>query len=68
MDHKKTWKILKEKEYQTTLSTSGETCTQAKKQQFEPDTQQQTGSKLRKEFVKAVYCHPVYLTSMKRAR
>ena len=35
-----------------------------KKQQFEPDMEQQTGSKLGKEYVKAVYCHPAYLTSM----
>ena len=35
-----------------------------KKQQFEPDTKQQTGSKLGKEHVKAVYYHPVYLTYM----
>ena len=31
---------------------------QVKKQQLEPDMEQQTGSKLRKEYVKAVYCHP----------
>ena len=31
-------------------------------QQLEPDMEQQTGSKLGKEYVKAVYCHPVYLT------
>ena len=37
---------------------------QDKKQQLELDLEQQTGSKLRKEFVKAVYCHPVYLTYM----
>ena len=30
----------------------------------EPDTKQQTGSKLGKEYIKAVYCHPAYLTSM----
>ena len=35
-----------------------------KKQQLEPDMEQQTGSKSGKEFVKAVYCHPVYLTYM----
>ena len=35
-----------------------------KKQQLEPDMEQQTGSKLGKEYVKAVYCHPTYLTSM----
>ena len=37
---------------------------QVKKQQFELDMEQQTGSKSRKEYVKAVYCHPAYLTSM----
>ena len=37
---------------------------QVKKQLLEPDTEQQTGSKLGKEYVKAVYCHPVYLTYM----
>ena len=35
---------------------------QAKKQQFELDMKQQTGSKLGKEYAKAVYCHPAYLT------
>jgi len=35
---------------------------QIKKQQLEPDKEQQTGSKLGKENVKAVYCHPAYLT------
>ena len=37
---------------------------QIKKQQLEPDTEQWTGSKLEKEYIKAVYCHPAYLTSM----
>ena len=37
---------------------------QAKKQQFELDIEQQTDSKLGNEYVKAVYCHPVYLTYM----
>ena len=35
-----------------------------KKQQFEPDMEQWTGSKLGKEYVKAVYRHPAYLTYM----
>ena len=35
-----------------------------KKQQLELDMEQQTGSKLEKEYVKAVYCHPAYLTYM----
>ena len=34
------------------------------KVKFEPDMEQQTGSKLGKEYVKAVYCHPAYLTYM----
>ena len=37
---------------------------QAKKQQLEPDMEQWTGSKLGKEYIKAVYCHPAYLTYM----
>ena len=37
---------------------------QVKKQQLEPDMEQQTGSKLRKKYVKAVYCHLAYLTYM----
>ena len=37
---------------------------QVKKQQLEPHMEQQTGSKLGKEYVKALYCHPAYLTSM----
>jgi len=37
---------------------------QIKKQQFEPDMEQWTGSKLGKEYINAVYCHPAYLTYM----
>ena len=37
---------------------------QVRKQQLEPDVEQWTGSKLGKEYIKAVYCHLVYLTSM----
>ena len=35
---------------------------EVKKQQLELDMEQQTGSKLEKEYIKAVYCHPAYLT------
>ena len=35
-----------------------------KKQQLDLDMEQQTGSELGKEYIKAVYCHPVYLTYM----
>ena len=37
---------------------------QVKKQQLELDMEQQSGPKLGKEYIKAVYCHPAYLTSM----
>ena len=37
---------------------------QVKKQQLDPDMEQQIGLKLGKEYVKAVYCHPTYLTYM----
>ena len=59
-----TGKFLKRWEYQTTLF-SWETCMQGKKQQFEPYIEQLTSSKLGKEYIKVVYCHPAYLTSMK---
>ena len=56
--------FFKRWEYQTTLPASWDTCMQFKKQQSEPDMKQQTGSKLGKENIKAVYCHPAYLTYM----
>jgi len=37
---------------------------QAKNQQLEPDMEQWTGSKLGKVYIKAIYCHPAYLTYM----
>ena len=39
-------------------------CMQVKKQQSELDMEPQTGSRSEKEYVKAVYCHPAYLTYM----
>ena len=57
-------KFLKRWEYQTTLPASWEIHMQVKKQQLEPDMEQWTGSKLGKEYVKAVYCHLPYLTFM----
>ena len=57
-------KFLKTWEHQTTLPASWEICMQDKKQQLQLDMEQQTGSKLGKEYVKAVYCHPAYLTYM----
>ena len=63
VDHNKLWKILRW-EYHTTLPASWETCMQVKKQQLELDMEQQTGSKLEKEYFKAVYRHHAYLTYM----
>ena len=56
--------FLKRWEYQTTSPASWEICVQVKKQQLELDMEQQTGSKLGKEYVKAVYCHLLYLACM----
>ena len=53
-------KFLKRWEYQTNLPASWEICMQVKKQQLELDMEQWTGSRLGKEYVKAVYCHPGY--------
>ena len=60
--HNKLWKSLKDMGYQNTLRASWEICIQVKKQQVEPDMKKMTGSKLGKEYNKAVYCHPAYLT------
>ena len=57
-------KFLKGWEYQTTQLASWEIYMQVKNQQLELDMEQQTGSSLRKEYVKAVYCHPACLTYM----
>ena len=51
-------------EYQTIWPASWEICMQVRKLQLEPDMEQQTGSKSGQEYVKAVYCHPAYLTYM----
>ena len=51
-------------EYQTTWPASWESCMQVNKQQLKLDMEQQTGSKEEKEYIKAVYCHPDYLTYM----
>ena len=58
------WKLLKRWEYQTTLPASWEICMPGKKQPLDLDVEQKTGSKLGKEYLKAVYCHLTYLTYM----
>ena len=50
--------------YQTTLPASWKICMQVKKQKLKLDVEHQTGSKLGKEYVKAVYCHPACLICM----
>ena len=57
-------KFFRRCEYQTTWLASWEICMQVKKQHFEQDVEQLTGSKLGKDCVKAVYYHPAYLTYM----
>ena len=53
------WKIyLKSWENQTTLPVSCKTSMKVKEEQLELNMEQQTGSKLRKEYVKALYRHP----------
>ena len=59
VDHNKLWKILQEMRIPDHLA-SWEIRMQVRKQQLELDMEQ-TGSKSGKEYVKAVYCHPVYL-------
>ena len=63
VDHNKLWKFLKEMDIPDHL-----TCLlrnlYAGQEETKPDMEQQTGSNLGKEYIKAVYCHPAYLTSM----
>ena len=67
VNHNKLWQILKEMGIPDHLTFSWEICMQVKKQQLELDMEQWTGSKLRKGYVKAAYCHPAYLTYMQSA-
>ena len=55
-------KFLKRWEYQNTLPASLEICMQVKKQQLESDMEQWTGSKLGKEYIKAIYYYCADLT------
>ena len=54
-------------EYQTTWPASWEICMQVRSQQLELDMEQQTGSESGKEYIKAIFCHPAYLTYMQSA-
>ena len=64
VDHNKLWKILKEMRILGHFTCSWEICMQVKKQQLEPEMEQWTCSKLGEQRIKAVYCHPDYLTYM----
>ena len=63
MDHKN-WKILKEIGIPDHLTCLLRNLYAGQEQQLEKDMEQETGSKLGKEYMKAVYCHPAYLTTM----
>ena len=63
VDHNKLWKIMKEMgipDHVTCLLRN----LYAGQETTEPDMEKQTGSKLGMEYIKAVYCHPAYLTYM----
>ena len=64
MDHNKLWKILKEMEIPDHLTCFLRNLYAGQEAKLELDMEQQTGSKLGKEYIKAVYCHPAYLTYM----
>ena len=64
VDHNKLWKTLQEMGNADHLTCLLRNLYANKKQQLELDMEQQTGPKSGKEYIKAVYCHPAYLTYM----
>ena len=66
VDHNKLWKILQGMEIPDHLACLLRNL-YAGQEEIELDMEQWAGSKLRKEYVKALYCHPAYLTYMKRS-
>ena len=64
MDHKKLWKIPQEMGIPDNLISLLQNLCVCKKQELKQDMEQQTGSKLGRVDVNAVYCHPAYLTYM----
>ena len=64
VDHNKLWKILKEMGTPDHLTCLLENLYIGQEEQLELDMEQWAGSKLRKEYIKAVYCYPAYLTYM----
>ena len=65
VDHNKVWKILKEMGISDHLTCLLRNLYAGQEATVRMDMEQQTGSKSGKESVKAVYCHPAYLTCMK---
>ena len=63
VDHNKLWKIMKEMGIPDHLTCPLRNL-YAGQEETDLDMEQQTGSKLGKEYIKAVYCHPAYLTYM----
>ena len=66
MDHNKLWKILKEMGIPDHLTCLLRNLYAGQKATVRTGPKQRTGSKLGTEYVKAVYCHPAYLTYMQR--
>ena len=66
VDHNKLWKILKEIRIPDHLTCLLRNLYASQEATVRTGHGKQTGSKLGKEYVKAVYCHPAYLTSMQR--
>ena len=64
VDYNKLWKMLQEMVIPDHLTCLLQNLYAGQKQQLELDMEKQTGSILGKEYMKAVYCHPAYLTSM----
>ena len=64
VDHNKLLEILKEMGSPDHWPASWKTCMQVRKQQLEGNMEQQTGSNSGKDYIKAIYCHPAYLTYM----
>ena len=64
VDHSKLWKILKELGVPDHLTCLLRNLYAGQEATVELDMEQQTSSKSGKKYVKAVYCHPAYLTSM----
>ena len=64
VDHNKFWKILKEMGMPVHLTCLLRNLYTGQEVTVIPDMRQQTGPKLEKQYIKAVYCHPAYLTYM----